>query len=58
MDIILVIIRWFEGMAAQGWITVRALPDIVAIPVMGVVGVTSLVVFFWVDNYLLHRRGK
>ena len=55
MDLITVIIRWFEGFIAQGQVLVRALPDIAAIPVMGVMGVTSLVVFFWIDSYLTRR---
>ena len=58
MDIVEVIVRWFEGFAAQGQILVRVLPDIGVIPVMGGIGLVSLGLFFWVDDYLLHGRGR
>jgi len=58
MEIIDVIIRWFEGFVAQGVITVRALPDIAAVPVMTAIGLVSLGLFFWIDNYLTRRRER
>ena len=36
----------------QGLITVRALPDIVVLPLMGAMGATFLGLFFWMDDLL------